>query len=1044
MAEFDIDSFIDVPKLVKQFDALDARVEQSAIKMSDLIGKMGSLGMGTDYSKFASDLAAANSKILALEQKVLNQKQQKIKLSIEERTEMQALNAIQKLNATLTAENTSVLQKQDAAIKLQILDLQKYVAAKDTENQAYLEGIARLKQMSVEYDRTAKASGAAQMKTSSMYGATFSLTQVMRELPNFAISARIGFMSLSNNLPMLAESFSRVRHEIDDLTGKEKGFKGAFKEFGNSLLSLNTIMIVASTLLVLYGDDLVKMIGNMFKAEKATDAMRLALLELETTNRTMHKTMKDGGGVYRTAIDSITRMSTSLENSKGNTKESKYHLDEYNKSLGVTFGKATDVDMALKLINSNKDAYISAMKDMAFANAFFDSSAEDVVKRAEISLKSKNQIIKDAGENSKALYSDLTTVNKALEEARVKGSASFNLQGKGGILGGSTVTDATVEEIVSIKQNLQQRINKIADTERTKQYKAVDDHQKNMLILAQKYEKKVSDIYDKMGWGFPNLIKEKTKKQFSEINVLRVMYDREHAALVEKAASLEEDIAKSNLKGELNRYDQRRQAAQLYYDTITRLSYKDRAIAIANEDAKLEKEKNTLKQKYENNVRKFGAKSPEALRSADELVTGNAVLEANNADAIQKISDEFDKKILDSARKLQRDLQSVRQDEYADQVYYIEQAKQRKLDAVTLEAKLNEASAGRKSGIEILNSKLGGTSDNKNQSILNAQMETRKRLEIEKEGLLKELQLKEISGEKEKEIWRKLDENVYKQRLNDDEAFQNLELANMQVVEDAKASIVSNSVDTLKTLWDNYYKYQEDKIDKTLDKQKAANDESIKQYEDETDAGKHTAKELSDYKDRIAAYQKSQEEDAAEKKKQLEKEQFLQKQAAAVAEVWINYAINVAKAGINPVAQAWLLGSAIASTALIAAQAMPYFAEGGEMKKPGKAVVGDGGKNELILAPTGEWFVSPKVPTVVDMKAGTKIFPDINKLDLSSFLAIAQVDKRLLNTEALERELRGLRSDVRNQKRGVFNGMPLIKQLNNSDKYYYRRKGLMN
>lgn len=992
MAEFDIDS-INLPKLLKQFDALDARVEQSAIKMSDLIGKMGSLGMGTDYSKFASDLAAANTKILALEQKVLNQKQQKIKLSIEERTEMQALNAIQKLNATLTAENTSILQKQDAAIKLQILDLQKYVAAKDTENQAYLEGIARLKQMSAEYDRTAKASGAAQMKTSSMYGATFSLTQVMRELPNFAISARIGFMSLSNNLPMLAESFSRVRHEIDEITGKEKGFKGAFKEFGNSLLSLNTIMIVASTLLVLYGDELGKL---FFKKVPVAEAALASFV----------KELKSGSGEFTTATKKFMEVSAIMDSASKGFISQKDAVEEYNKAFGKTNGYVKTFAEAQKRIMEQTPAYVQAMAMMGLANSYLEQAIKNAGEAEALRADKNISIWQEMGQGFKTL------------------AGIFNKEN----WGKAKTADL---EILDNRKKEAKKLDKDAQD-------AFSKYKEQYAKFAEFAKKNKIDV-----WGDEKKAGT-AKKQFTEINELRVMYDREHAALVEKAASLEEDIAKSNLKGELNSYEQRKQAAQLYYDIISKLSNKDKDIAIANENAKMAKEKESIKQKYENNVRKFGAKSPEALRSADELVTGNAVLEANNADAIQKISDEFDKKILDSARKLQRDLQSVRQDEYADQVYYIEQAKQRKLDAVTLEAKLNEASAGRKSGIEILSSKIGGTSDNKNQSILNAQMETRKRLEIEKEGLLKELQLKEISGEKEKELWRKLDENVYKQRLNDDEAFQNLELANMQVVEDAKASIVSDSVDTLKTLWDSYYKYQEDKIDKTLDKQKAANDESIKQYEDETDAGKHTAKELSDYKDRIAAYQKSQEEDAAEKKKQLEKEQFLQKQAAAVAEVWINYAINVAKAGINPVAQAWLLGSAIASTALIAAQAMPYFAEGGEMKKQGKAVVGDGGKNELILAPTGEWFVSPKVPTVVDMKAGTKIFPDINKLDLSSFLAIAQVDKRLLNTESLERELRGLRSDVRNQKRGVFNGMPLIKQLNNSDKYYYRRKGLMN
>ena len=82
-------------------------------------------------------------------------------------------------------------------MRLLNIQLQKLVASGKTETQEYLTKIASLKKLSQEYQISAKASGNMQMQTRSMYGATFSLTQVMRELPNFAISSRIGFMSLS-------------------------------------------------------------------------------------------------------------------------------------------------------------------------------------------------------------------------------------------------------------------------------------------------------------------------------------------------------------------------------------------------------------------------------------------------------------------------------------------------------------------------------------------------------------------------------------------------------------------------------------------------------------------------------------------------------------------------------------------------------------------------------------------------------------------------------------------------------------------------------
>ena len=53
-----------------------------------------------------------------------------------------------------------------------------------------------------------------------------SFSQVLREMPNFAQNARIGFMSLSNNLPMLADDFRRLANSVDD-TGKKVGNIGA-------------------------------------------------------------------------------------------------------------------------------------------------------------------------------------------------------------------------------------------------------------------------------------------------------------------------------------------------------------------------------------------------------------------------------------------------------------------------------------------------------------------------------------------------------------------------------------------------------------------------------------------------------------------------------------------------------------------------------------------------------------------------------------------------------------------------------------------------
>lgn len=931
---------------------------------------------------------------------------------------LKAQAQVMKLNAVIASEYTSSLQKLDAQIKLNVIDAQKFVAASDTQNPKYLELIGNTKKLSAEYDRMAKAAGANMTKTNSMYGATFSLTQVMRELPNFAIDARIGFMALSNNLPMLAENFQRVTKEIDTVTGKQKGFKGAMKEFGASLLSLNTIMIVLTTAMVLWGDDLVALFtGKMTIAQKASAELV--------------KTIKAGNGEFSTAAKTFFELNAIVNASAKGFISQKDAIEEYNKAFGKTNGYAKTFEEVQQRMIEQAPNYIKATLMKAYAESLLAEVLKDyntaAALRADTEVTFWDKVTFKLS-NYMEMLGIVMVMNTSLGTTLNKITGGDNASGK---------NKSDLE-----KQILADREARAAELDKAtkKGIAAYLDVYAKFAEFSKKFKIDWWGDEDKKGAG-------KAKKVFIDILVAQEFYDHERAMLIEKMAELESDISKSTIAGELNGYDQRTAAAELYYETLKKLAETDRDVAIATANEKLKHEKKVIKDKYENNVRKFGAGSSEAAKSANELATGNATLEQNNANDILKITDEFNKKVLDGSRKQASQLYTIQQDMYADEVYLLERAQAKKLNALGLESNAQKAKTSSKSNLQLLNSAIGGSSDTSLQELKDAEDNAKKKLEIERNLIRDELALETTSGEKRKELWRKLAENDAAVTELRAKTTQEIELDIAKTAEESRAEILSKSIDVLKTLWDGYYEYQADKIDANLERQTKINNESIKQYEDETDAGKHTAKELSDFRDRTAAYQASQDEEAARKKKQLENQQFLEKQAMALAQVWINFAIAeaspenlIALGALTP----YYLGLALASTALIAAQTIPAFAEGGTMDKDGKALIGDGGKNELIMTPTGDWYVSPKVPTVVDMQAGTKIFPDINKLDLNSFLAMAQVQPQMLKTDNLEKEIKGLRQDVRNQKQGNFYGMPLIRQLNNSSRYSARKRGLMN
>jgi hypothetical protein len=81
------------------------------------------------------------------------------------------------------------------------------------------------------------------------------------------------------------------------------------------------------------------------------------------------------------------------------------------------------------------------------------------------------------------------------------------------------------------------------------------------------------------------------------------------------------------------------------------------------------------------------------------------------------------------------------------------------------------------------------------------------------------------------------------------------------------------------------------------------------------------------------------------------------------------------------IALAALVGSIGAvQAARAAAQPIPRFKDGGEVKDTGLIMVGDGGKHEGVKLPDGTLMKTPNVNTLMYAEKGTKIFPDYNKM----------------------------------------------------------------
>ena len=138
---------------------------------------------------------------------------------------------------------------------------------------------------------------------------------------------------------------------------------------------------------------------------------------------------------------------------------------------------------------------------------------------------------------------------------------------------------------------------------------------------------------------------------------------------------------------------------------------------------------------------------------------------------------------------------------------------------------------------------------------------------------------------------------------------------------------------------------------------------------------------------RLLQIQEARDLDKLEKKKKkLQRQKAIFEKANAV----ISIAINTAIAASQVTAKTGLLGIPLLPViyglgalqiAAVLAQPIPKFAQGGVMSHDGLAVVGDGGKQEVIRTPDGKISLTPSTDTVVNLEKGTEIFSSVDKFN---------------------------------------------------------------
>lgn len=234
-------------------------------------------------------------------------------------------------------------------------------------------------------------------------GLNNSINQITRELPAFGLSANIGFLAISNNLPILFDEIKKVRDINKDLAAGGKDTTSVFTQLTSALFSWQTALSLGVTLLTVYGGQIVELVSNLFKGKEIITS---AKSELDALNETYaDKSIKN-------AIADIVLLKSSLDTAKKSVEGKKQFVEQYNKTIGTVTGSVDTFKAAERGLINNTGAYVSAMIARATATKLAAKAGDITAKLEDLRVEHAKQNAIDQIDGEKKFSEEFSAMLK--------------------------------------------------------------------------------------------------------------------------------------------------------------------------------------------------------------------------------------------------------------------------------------------------------------------------------------------------------------------------------------------------------------------------------------------------------------------------------------------------------------------------------------------------------------------------------------------------------------------------------------------------------
>ncbi|MFK2217085.1 hypothetical protein ACIXJN_20525 [Bacteroides fragilis] len=815
--------------------------------------------------------------------------------------------------------------------------------------------------------------------TSHWNGLNASVQQVARELPSLAVGWNAFFLAISNNLPIMADEIKRARDEFKAL--QESGQKGVpvWKQLTKSILNWQTALVVGITLLSVYGKDIMNWIENLFKAKEVTGDLidyenKLLIarqkgiqdISRETTKLDLlYKTTQDTNKLRKERLAAANALQKMYPDYLGNMKkesilagEAKEAYMQLRKELVASVIARAQLDEMTKIAAQRykawvkeRNAYVSYLRsenELSKNNSDLQKTitlnAKKQWENAKDSLSDYDKALKGMSESIDvdALVNDSNDANK--KEAEEYANYMKNIESELTKTRIALIEDRRKAEIASVENTYKENINKIKgysakENQLRSQYE--EEKNKNIRDINEKYdlerEEYESDLEKRSIELKLDTIKNNSEKELEyKLDLLLRMNEILREEEIREAERRGEDVELINKK-----YDAR--FSSIIQDNISeRLGLikkgTDRELDIL--DTNSLKEINALNKQY-----KQGEINEKQYRDGIYKIT--------------KESGEAKLKLLLKEAEAELALSSDLPQEKVDEI-------QRRIDKIKAQIGAfgddmdNDENNPGKRWADDFNNALGNLSSSANKylgdsaNIFNALGD-----------IIGEITSKmDDAGDSVLNFWGKLDD---KGKLS-------FVLSSFAKIQDGITSIMTD-------IYDARIK----RVEEEQEANEEAGEKELERIEKLENSGVITKEEAE-------ARKRAAEQTTANKNKELEKkkEALQQKQAKwekanAISQSIIATALAVSRALPNMVLAALVGALGAAQLATIIAQPIPKYAKGTDNHPGGLAIVGDGGKHEAVVTDRGA-YITPNVPTLIDLPRRAKVIPDVDIERRSDFL----------------------------------------------------------